>query len=109
MLMTTTRGFTRRTGDSGRRGGGGPRAGAVLLEVAARLQLAGQGVAHDALGELAGLDHGVAVGARVHPQLLAEEDQVLGGHVARRTLVGREGAAAQARDRAVEAIPAHLP
>src|SRR5690242_17549097 len=91
MLMTTTRRFTAR---SGGRGDLLPGSGAVLLEVAARLELARKRVADHALRELAGLDHRVQVDAGADAQLLAEEDQVLRSDVARGALVGRERAAA---------------
>src|SRR5215831_5684354 len=54
---------------------GGASAGSVLLEVAAGLEFAGEGMADDSLGELAGFDHRVEIDARVDAELLAEEDE----------------------------------
>src|SRR5262252_4074600 len=88
--------------------GGGASAGAVFLEVATGLELAGEGMADHPLGELPRFDHGVEVDARVDAELLTEEDEVLGGDVAGRALVGGEGASAHAGHRAVEAVDAHL-
>src|SRR5215472_13865720 len=88
--------------------GSGASAGAVLLEVATGLELAGEGMADHPLGELPRFDHGVEVDARVDPELLTEKDEVLGGDVAGGALVGGEGAAAHAGHRAVEAVDAHL-
>src|SRR5262249_61273119 len=88
--------------------GGGASAGAILLEVAARLELAGERMADHPLGELPRFDHGVEVDARIDPELLTEEDEVLGGDVAGGTLVGGERAATHAGHCAVEAVDAHL-
>ncbi len=56
----------------------------------------------------ADLDQPLEVDAGRDPHLLAHEHQVLGADVARRPLMARERATAEARDRGIEVIDPHL-
>src|SRR5262249_19058174 len=87
---------------------GGASAGSVLLEVAAGLELAGEGMADDSLGQLPRFDHRVEIDARVDAELLAEEDEVFGRDVPRGALVGGEGAPAHPCHRPLEPVDSHL-